>query len=150
MPVARRRHARQVAIQMLYQRDLNSDILAKATREMIEEQITDDATRNFSWQLFAGVMEWQSELDQQIEAAAENWSLSRMAPTDRSVLRVAAFELLKTDTPPRVVIDEAIELARKFGGEQSPKFVNGILDRLLKVATQADETPSNGTIASES
>jgi N utilization substance protein B len=135
---------------MLYQRDLNPDVLAKATREMIEEQITDDATRNFSWQLFAGVMEWQSKLDEQLETAAENWSLSRMAPTDRSVLRVAAFELLKTDTPPRVVIDEAIELARKFGGEQSPQFVNGILDRLLRGATQSDENQPDGTVPSQS
>jgi N utilization substance protein B len=150
MPVARRRHARQVAIQMLFQRDLNPDILAKATREMIDEQISDDATRNFAWQLFAGVMEFQTMLDEKLEAAAENWSLSRMAPTDRTALRLAAFELLKMDTPPRVVLDEAIELARKFGGEQSHQFVNGILDRLLQEEAHPDEAKSNEIAPSES
>ncbi len=70
-------------------------------------------------------------LDRRIVAVAENWALDRMAPTDRNVLRLAAYELLFTDTPPKVAIDEAIELARKFGTAQSSQFVNGILDQLV-------------------
>ena len=66
-----------------------------------------------------------------IEKVAANWSLRRMAPTDRNVLRLATFELQHTETPPRVIIDEAIEMARKYGSAQSPPFVNGILDRLI-------------------
>jgi N utilization substance protein B len=129
--MTRRTKAREVVLQMLYQTDLNPDVAAPTVREMIREQLTDQAVRDFAWQLFAGVMEWRPVLDSRIESVAENWTLARMAPTDRNVLRLGAFELLYTDTPPRVVIDEAVELARLFGTAQSPQFVNGILDRLI-------------------
>jgi N utilization substance protein B len=76
-------------------------------------------------------MEHRLELDRQIEATAQNWRLSRMAPTDRNVLRLGAFELLHTDTPHQVALDEAIELAKRYGTAQSGQFVNGILDRLV-------------------
>ena len=71
------------------------------------------------------------KLDAKIEIIAQNWSLRRMAPTDRNALRLGAYELLYTQTPPRVVIDEALELAKLFGSGQSAQFVNGILDRLI-------------------
>jgi N utilization substance protein B len=87
---------------------------------------------DFCWQLFAGVMEARGLLDGKIESVAENWTLKRMAPTDRNVLRLGSFELLFTPTPHKVVIDEAIELARKFGTSQSAQFVNGILDKFLE------------------
>ena len=115
---------------MLYQIDLNPDIDPSAIREMIREQLDNESQREFAWQLFAGVMESRAAIDARIAAAAENWSLHRMAPTDRNALRIGAYELLYTDTPPGVVIDEAIELARKFGTAQSPQFVNGILDQM--------------------
>ena len=76
-------------------------------------------------------MEHRKELDAKIEIIAQNWSLRRMAPTDRNALRLGAYELLYTQTPPRVVIDEALELAKLFGSGQSAQFVNGILDRLI-------------------
>ena len=129
--MARRRQARRVALQMLYQQDLNPDIDPGTVRAMIDNQLQDEALREFAWILFGGVMEWKRTLDEEIEATAENWSLSRMAPTDRNVLRLGSFELLHTDTPHRVVIDEAIELAKQFGTAQSSQFVNGILDRLI-------------------
>lgn len=129
--MARRSKAREVALQMLYQIDINPDVDAPSVREMIREQIEEDELRAFTWSLFAGVREWRPQLDAQIEAVAENWTLSRMAPTDRNAIRIGAFELLHTDTPHRIVIDEAIELARKFGTAQSSQFVNGILDRLV-------------------
>ena len=71
------------------------------------------------------------ELDERIEQTAANWSLHRMAATDRNVLRLGAYEILHTDTPPRVAIDEAVELAKRFGAAQSAQFVNGILDQLM-------------------
>ena len=76
-------------------------------------------------------MESRPEIDARIEAAAENWDISRMAATDRNTLRLGVFELYFTDTPHQVVIDEAVELARKFGSAQSAQFVNGLLDRLI-------------------
>ncbi len=129
--MTRRSKAREVVLQMLYQIDVNPDVAAVAVREMIYEQLPDEELQSFAWSLFVGVRENRGSLDSRISAAAENWTLARMAPTDRNALRLGAYELLFTDTPHRVVIDETIELARRFGTAQSPQFVNGILDRLI-------------------
>jgi N utilization substance protein B len=139
--MARRSKAREVALQMLYQIDVNPDVDAQAVREMIAEQLPEEELRAFAWRLFAGVREWRPQLDAQIQSVAENWTVARMAPTDRNAIRIGAFELLHTDTPLRVVIDEAIELARKFGTEQSSQFVNGILDRLVPEEKKNRDNP---------
>jgi N utilization substance protein B len=131
MSTSRRTRAREVAMQMLYQRDLNPEVSADTVRSMIAEEVREAALQQFAWDLFAGAMEWRSQIDRSIEEIAANWQLSRMAPTDRNILRLGVFELLHTDTPHRVVIDEAIEMAKRFGSTQSFQFVNGILDRLV-------------------
>jgi transcription antitermination protein NusB len=141
---ARRTRAREMALQMLFQQDLNPDVPADTVRELIVDRLRDELLARFAWSLFGGVMESRAALDSKIEAIAANWSLKRMAPTDRNVLRLGAFELLYTDTPPRVVIDEALELAKRYGTAQSSQFVNGILDRLIpgggkKAATEGVE-----------
>ena len=128
---SRRTKTRETILQMLYQLDLNPDIPGQVVLEQVQERLTDEPSAKFGWQLYVGVLEHRKELDSRIEAIAANWSLKRMAPTDRNVLRLGAFELLYTDTPPRVVIDEALELAKLFGSSQSAQFVNGILDRLV-------------------
>lgn len=129
--MARRSKSRQVAVQMLYQVDLNPGTETSSIKDMISERISDPQLVEFSWSLFCGVMEHRSELDEKIQAVAEKWRLNRMAATDRAVLRLGAYELLKTKTPHRVVIDEALQVAKKFGDAESPKFVNGILDRIV-------------------
>jgi N utilization substance protein B len=116
---------------MLYQIDLNPGISAGDIHTMIDEHGRNKTTRTFAWELFSGVMEYKPQLDEHIVRVAENWSLKRMAVTDRNILRLGAYELLHTDTPSPVVIDEAVELAREFGSAQSSQFVNGILDKLL-------------------
>jgi N utilization substance protein B len=141
--MARRTKARELALQMLYQVDLNPDIDGQTVRGMIRERLRDDDLRQFAWNLFAGVMECRAELDERIQAVAANWKLYRMAATDRNCLRVGAFELLHTDIPHRVVIDEALELAKKFGSAQSSQFVNGILDQLVPPEKRAAGTPSS-------
>jgi N utilization substance protein B len=120
-----------MALQMLFQQDLNPDVPADTVRELIIERLREESLARFAWSLFAGVMESRAALDARIEAIAANWSLKRMAPTDRNVLRLGAFELLYTETPARVAIDEALELAKRYGTAQSSQFVNGILDRLI-------------------
>lgn len=132
-----RSRAREVCLQMLFQVDVNPDVAAETVRELIREQIAGKKLFDFCWELFCGVMESRSMLDRRIIAVAENWALDRMAPTDRNVLRLAAFEILFSETPPKVAIDEAIELARKFGTAQSAQFVNGILDKLVPDAEEA-------------
>ena len=95
---------------------------------------------DFARSLVAGVRRTRSEIDVTLGKQASNWSLARMAAIDRNILRLGAYELLHTKTPPRVVLNEAIELAKRYGGRQSHQFVNGILDRLMpdRQATQVD------------
>jgi len=111
--------------------ELNPDVSGKMVREMITDRLSEPTVQEFAWGLFAGVMEHRAELDEKIQRVAQNWKLSRMAATDRAVLRLGAFELTLTPTPVGVVIDEAVELAKKFGSRQSSQFVNGILDQLV-------------------
>jgi len=139
--MARRSKAREVVLQMLYQIDVNPDVAAGAVRDMIREQLPDEDLRAFAWSLFAGVRENRGALDSRIATAAENWTLARMAATDRNALRLGAFELLYTETPHRVVIDETIELAKRFGTAQSPQFVNGILDKLIPPEKRGQDEP---------
>jgi len=86
----------------------------------------------FADSLLSGVRRNRGELDQLLSEAADNWSLERMATTDRNVLRLGAYEILYSETPDRVAINEAVELAKRFGAQQSPQFVNGILDRFIR------------------
>lgn len=129
--MGRRTQAREVALQMLFQQDLNADLALEVVREMINSRLDDEPSREFAWSLFRGVRAHNAQIDTQLTELAENWKLERMATADRNVLRLGAFELIFTDTPPRVAMDEAIELAKRFGAEQSSQFVNGILDRLF-------------------
>jgi transcription antitermination protein NusB len=129
--MSRRSRARQVAFQILYQDDLNPQGTPAAGETMIVKRLRSDELMEFARSLIAGVREKRQELDGLLEATAENWALRRMAATDRNVLRLGAYELLHTDTPPRVAIDEAVELAKRFGTAHSSQFVNGILDRIL-------------------
>lgn len=126
---------------MLFQVDLNADVDGRMVAEMIRERLPDEDLRDMAWRLFAGTREYRPELDARIQEIATNWKLSRMAATDRNILRLGAFELLHTDTPRGVVIDEALELAKKFGAEQSAQFVNGILDKLTPPDRPESPTP---------
>ncbi len=110
-----RKQARQLVVQMLYQVDLNPEISAGEVRRMIDEHGHNKTVCTFAWQLFTGVMEYQKQIDELIVRVAENWTLKRMAVTDRNILRLGVYELLHTDTPASVIMDEAIELAREFG-----------------------------------
>lgn len=130
---------------MLYQTDLNPDVGLEDIRGMIQESLGDQDLSRFAWSLFTGVMEVRAQLDQRIEGAAANWTVSRMAPTDRNAIRLGLYELLHTDTPHRVVIDEALELAKSYGGPQSSSFVNGILDRLIPAEKRAASASADDT-----
>jgi transcription antitermination protein NusB len=129
--MSRRSKARQVAFQVLYQYDLNPRSNPAASDELIEKRLHSAELAEFSRGLVSGVRHHCREMDKLIEQVAENWSLKRMAATDRNILRLGAFEILHTDTPDRVAIDEAVELAKRFGTAQSAQFVNGILDKLM-------------------
>ena len=150
--------AREMAVQMLYQTDLAgsalSDVLAgfDLADFLVERSApddgpgadappaavaggngeADDALRH-ARRLVEGTREHLAEIDELIRSQAENWRLERMPAVDRNVLRLAIYEMLhETDVPKLVVVDEAVEIAKRFGSEQSGKFVNGLLDGLLK------------------
>lgn len=127
----RRSRAREIALQALFQDDLNPGDSFEHLASFIATRLKDDSLRDFAKTLTLGVKRNLAELDALLEEKAENWSLSRMAATDRNVLRLGAFELRYTDTPDRVAIDEALDLAKRFGSAQSSQFVNGILDKLI-------------------
>lgn len=129
--MAQRRKAREAALQLLYQKDVNPDISEPTAREMLGEILEVDRLIDFTWQLYTGTLAARTALDERIQAVAENWSLQRMAPTDRNILRMGVFEMDAIKTPPAVVLDECIELAKLFGSEQSGPFVNGVLDKLI-------------------
>lgn len=128
-----------MALQLLFQRDLNPGIDRSVIERFIGDRLKDRELQKFCQGLYEGVMNNLESIDVRLTEAAENWRVPRMAAVDRNVLRLGAFELLYAmDSPGAVVVDEAIELARRFGSADSPSFVNGVLDRLLK---RGEETP---------
>lgn len=129
--MAKRSRAREVALQALFQEDLNPRDSQDQLAPLVDARLKEPELKEFASSLVLGVLRNRDELDALIEKKAENWSISRMAATERCVLRLGAFEIRYCDTPNRVVIDEAVELAKRFGSAQSSQFVNGILDKLL-------------------
>jgi transcription antitermination protein NusB len=131
--MTRRSRAREVALQLLFQRDLNQGVDRAALERFVRDRLRDDSLMPFCLGLYDGVAAHQTDIDRCLSETAENWRLVRMAVVDRNVLRLGAYELLHTpDTPPNVALDEAIELARRYGSADSPAFVNGVLDRLTR------------------
>ncbi len=118
-------------MQVLFQDDLNPSHNPGVADEFLRARLQGDELADFARSLVAGVRRNQAELDTLLSRTADNWSLERMAATDRNVLRLGAFEILYTATPGRVAINEAVELAKRFGSAHSAQFVNGILDRFL-------------------
>lgn len=144
--MARRSRAREVALQLLYQNDHNSPIETETVCRFFHDRLRDAELEQFAGRLFAGTLTHRPDIDRRLGEVAENWSVERMAAVDRNVLRLGAYELLfELETPPRVVLDEAVELAKRYGSLESPAFVNGILDRLA--ANRQSETENRGTQA---
>ena len=135
--MSRRSRAREIVLQVLYQSDLNPDQPDEVRQRFVSARLNaDEKLAEFAEQLIRGVRQNLETLDQRLEQTARNWKLSRMAATDRNVLRLGAYEVLFTDTPDRVAINEAIELAKRYGTNHSAQFVNGILDRLMNEKNQ--------------
>ena len=133
--MATRSRAREVALQALFQEDLNPRDSRDQLAPFVEARLQEIELREFATSLVLGVLRNQGELDALLESKADNWSLSRMATTDRNVLRLGAYEIQYAETPDRVAINEAVELAKRFGSKQSSQFVNGILDKLIPHTT---------------
>jgi len=140
--MTRRSRAREVALQLLFQMDQNPKPVPRPAVERFarDRLLRDETAVAFCLALYDGVLANRGEIDKRIAATAENWRLTRMMPVDRNLLRLGAFETLYAadPTPAAVAIDEAVELARRFGSVDSPAFVNGILDKLAKARKPDD------------
>jgi transcription antitermination protein NusB len=135
--ITRRSRAREVALQLLFQRDANPDVPRPAIERFAHDRLSNPAAEAFCLSLYDGVVQRLPEIDAAITAASENWKLQRMAASDRNVLRLGAYEIAFSPepTPGAVALDESIELARRYGSEDSPAFVNGVLDKVFRVYT---------------
>jgi transcription antitermination factor NusB len=131
--VDRRTRARELAMQGLYQLDVQGEDLLEFMDGFLVENEPDDLTRKLALQWTKGTWDNLPQCDEIIVASTIKWQLSRLSPVDKSILRLAVFQLrFCPEIPPRVVINEAIELAKKFSTDKSPPFVNGVLDAVLK------------------
>jgi N utilization substance protein B len=137
--MTRRSRAREVALQLLFWRDLNPTASRPDVEKFVRERLRDPASEPFCFELYDGVVARGDEIDGLLTTAAENWRLTRMAAVDRNVLRLGTAELLAAgaDAPAAVVINEAIEIARRYGSKDSPAFVNGVLDKVNRSRQQA-------------
>jgi len=132
---APRRDSRRLALQVLYAADLAAGVSPEAAFERVAENFDlHPGALAFAKELVCGTMAARESIDARITAHSRNWRLERMAAVDRNLLRLAVYELLHTDTPAQVVINEAVELARGFGSERSSAFVNGVLDAVARGA----------------
>ncbi len=133
--MGQRRQGREMALQALYRAEVTGDSSPQATELLWEHFEAPIEARGFALELVHGVLERREDIDGRLAAVAENWSLGRLSRVDLNVLRIAVYELLQRDerVPTSVVLDEAIEIARRYGGEESSQFVNGILDRIAEV-----------------
>ncbi len=130
----KRTQGRENALKVMYQKEMTGEKADVALVRFFETQPKmEKELRAFIEKLVEGVECGADELDKRVEVVAENWSMKRMAVLDRNILRMAVYEMTEmTETPPKVVINEAVNLAKKYSGENSGKFVNGILDKLMR------------------
>jgi N utilization substance protein B len=127
----KRTKAREYTLQLLYKYDMTAEALGDLESFWAGQEEASDEIKDFTRKLICGTIENLSQLDKKIASYATNWQLKRMAVVDRNVLRIGAFELMfLEDVPAKVSINEAVDLAKKYSGEESGKFVNGILDRI--------------------
>ena len=134
-----RRKAREFALQLLFQQDLAHSSPEEITSLFWKLNPADETTRQFADFLFHECLLRQKKIDEMILRHTLHWRLERMAAVDRNILRMAVTEFLCTETPKVVVIDEAIEIARKFSGDEATEFVNGVLDA---VRSELEERPT--------
>ena len=133
MRMDRRTRARELTMQALYQLDVQGEDAFEFLVPFFRESDPDDFVRNLASEWSKGAWENLQQCDELIASSTIKWQFTRLSPVDKSILRLSVYQLkLCTDIPPKVVINEAIELAKKYSTDKSPAFVNGVLDAVLK------------------
>lgn len=145
-----RRQAREAAMQALFQYDQNPSTSAAAIEQFVRQALHFPALEAFALGLINGVCQYRPEIDGLLTQTADNWQLSRMPPVDRNILRIAVYELrFGPGVPPKVAINEALEICKRFSTAESARFVNGILDRIAGLAPGAPRAANVGSAADE-
>jgi N utilization substance protein B len=140
-----RRRARELAMQALFYMDANHDASPQMLQRFCENFAPPQKARPFFMKLVNGVVESQPQIDGLIERFSKNWRIKRMSCVDRNVMRIAVFEMLYCrDIPPKVSINEAIDVGKKFGTEESGAFINGIVDRIRIAIEKGEIQKPNG------
>ena len=133
-----RRRAREIVLQLLYEADVNEARDTEAAKKFIRSRMQGrKALTDFACGLLTGTIEHRVQIDEHLSKLSAHWSLQRMAVVDRNVLRLGAYEILFAETPGRVAVNESVVLAKRYGDKNSPRFVNGVLDRLMKDSSGA-------------
>ncbi len=140
--MTRRFRAREVALQLLFQLDLNPKIARGTVEQFVHDRLREPDLASYCQALYDSVQSNRETIDARLVEAAENWRLPRMAAVDRNILRLGACELLYGGIPATAAINEAVELARRFGSKDSSAFVNGILDRIANPPSPESAAPS--------
>ena len=131
--MGRRTKARECALQMLYQWDMTRDPMERVVESFWRVRSTTEPTRAMAERLARGAQAHVGRIDEAIASASTHWRLERIAAVDRNILRLGAYELMmEPATPSSVVLDEAVEMAKRFGEADSPPFVNGVLDAIMR------------------
>ena len=140
--MGKRRSSRELALKFLYQFELNGGDLDEQIKLFLERNSSQEDVANFMKELVVSLIDKMEEIDEIIQKFSDHWILDRMTVIDRNILRMGACELLfNFSTPPKVVINEAIDIAKKYGNEDSPEFVNGILDKVYNEIGQKGPLP---------
>ena len=131
--MGKRRSSRELALKFLYQSELNEGDIDEQMSFFLEKNSSQDEVESFMKELVKSILEQIEEIDEIIQKFSDNWVLDRMTVIDRNILRMGTCELLfNFSTPPKVAINEAVDIAKKYGNDDSPEFINGILDKVYK------------------
>jgi len=130
--MATRHHARMAVVSLMYAYDLGNKGIADYTDEILEDKKIRNKQKEFALELFRGVMDNLEKIDEAIVTHLKDWDFERLGSIERATLRLGAYEIMNSDLDSAVVINEAIEVSKAFGTEQSPKFINGVLDAISK------------------
>ena len=138
--MGKRRQSREAALKLLYAVEMTHAAVQEVFKAPWVEQIMSDEVRDFTTRLVTGVLQHRDDIDTHIQECSTNWSLERIGLVERNILRFAIYELcFLPEIPPNVTINEAVEIAKKYGTEEAPAFINGILDRIKHAVEQRSE-----------
>ena len=143
--MGKRRSSRELALKFLYQSELNAGNIDEQMKLFLERNSSQDEVEAFMKELVKSILQQIKEIDGIIQKFSNNWVLDRMTVIDRNILRMGTCELMfNFSTPPKVVINEAVDIAKKYGNQDSPEFINGILDKIYKEIGQKGPLPFTG------